>query len=454
MNQAKLGALGVSLFVAATFSPTRMRAQTEWTHVVDRPVLEYGAAGEWDDGAVFWPAVIRDGEILRMWYAGGDEVLGSGTVQIGYAWSLGGISWHRYSGNPVLSAGQSWEAGITVSPAVIKDGNTFKMWYGAASVPPRLIGYATSADGTNWNKHPDPVLQPGPAGDWDSSIIGPGTVRKENDAYRMWYWGGLGNWPGSVIQIGLAFSDDGIHWVKHDDPSTASAPFAASDPVLEVGGAGDWDHLRVWGPAVLATSTGYEMWYAGRKDHTTSEQLVGYATSQDGMDWQKSQDNPVIRTRPVWGYSYLTSAVVAFDDLYHLWYTSFTFADQARNQRAEIGYAVSPALANVTGEKEVPARYRLFQNHPNPFNSTTTLRYDLPEPAEVMLVIYDILGRRVKALAQGMEEAGSKSVTWDATDEVGRPVGTGVFLYRIRAGDLSRGPGRLFTQTRRMVVLK
>lgn len=444
----------VIILIPAVLSSTELKAQTNWTHVTDQPVLDYGASGEWDSGAVLWPAVIKDGDTLRMWYTGSDDVLGSGTVQIGYAWSLKGISWHRYAGNPVLSAEQSWEAppGGVVSPAVIKDGHTFKMWYGAAGVPPRLIGYATSADGIKWDRHSDPVLLPGAAGDWDSSIMGPGTVVKEDTVYKMWYWGGKGSWPGSVIQIGLAICNDGINWVKYDDVSTTEAPFSSSDPVLRVGGPGEWDELRVWSPAVLATNAGYEMWYAGREGPFTPPQLVGYATSMDGFEWQKFQDNPVIDTAPVWGLSYLTSSVLEFDGFYHLWYTSFTFAEQG--QRAEIGYARSPAVNHSAGQLEIPERFVLLQNQPNPFNSATTLQYGLPERAHVVLVIYDILGRQVKTLVRGVQEAGVKSVTWNGTDDLGRPASTGIYLYQIRARDPASNSRQVFTQTRRMLLLK
>ena len=95
---------------------------------------------------------------------------------------------------------------------------------------------------------------------------------------------------------------------------------------------------------------------------------------------------------------------------------------------------------------EIPVRYLLLQNCPNPFNGTTILRYGLPEGADAVLVIYDILGRHVKTLVRGVEEAGFKSVTWNGRDELGRPANTGVYLYQIHAGD--------FTQTRKMLLLK
>jgi predicted GH43/DUF377 family glycosyl hydrolase len=420
-----------------------LQAQTDWRHVTNHPVVSYGAEGKWDDGAVLWPSVIKDGDTLRMWYAGSDEILGIGTVRIGYAWSLNGISWIRYARNPVLSAELPWEVGAVACPAVIKDGNTFKMWYGAVNVPPRIIGYATSTDGIKWDKHSDPVLQLGPPRDWDSSIMGPGSVIKENDVYKMWYWGGKESWPISAIQVGLAISHDGIDWIKYDDTTTVATPFSRSDPVLRAGNPGEWDQLRIWSPALLATETGYEVWYAGRAGYTTPPQLVGYATSRDGIEWKKSPQNPVIEVRPDWGFSYLTSAVLEFDGYYHLWYTSFPFGNDG--QRAQIGYAQSVSDSSALAS-EIPSSHSLAQNHPNPFNSATTLRYALPDRVEVVLEIYDILGRHVKTLVQDIEEAGFKTVTWDGTDELGRAVRTGVYLYRIRAGD--------FTQTRKMVLLE
>jgi hypothetical protein len=310
-------------------------------------------------------------------------------------------------------------------------------------VPPRIIGYATSVDGVAWDKHSDPVLQLGSPWQWDGGILGPGSVRKENEVYKMWYWGGKERWPFSVIQIGLAISHDGINWIKYDDPSTTEDAFASSDPVLKIGDPGEWDQHRVWSPAVLATETGYEMWYAGRAGYTTPPQLVGYATSHDGIVWQKSQDNPVIGDRPAWGFSYLTSSVLEYKGYYHLWFTSFPFENDG--QRAEIGYAKSVSDSAAIAF-EPPSRYFLSQNHPNPFNSTTTLQYAVPERTEIVLEVYDILGRHVKNLFRGVEDVGLKSVSWDGTDELDRPAGTGVYFCRIRAGE--------FAQTRKMVLLE
>ncbi len=94
----------------------------------------------------------------------------------------------------------------------------------------------------------------------------------------------------------------------------------------------------------------------------------------------------------------------------------------------------------------IPQVFALHQNYPNPFNPVTTLRYDLPKHAHVSLIIYDIMGREVQRLVHATQETGFKSVLWNGTNELGKPVSAGMYLYRISAGD--------FHQVKKMVLLK
>ena len=94
----------------------------------------------------------------------------------------------------------------------------------------------------------------------------------------------------------------------------------------------------------------------------------------------------------------------------------------------------------------IPETFALYANYPNPFNPTTTISYDLPEQAQVTLGIYDILGKKIKTLVKQSQDAGNKIAVWDGTDNLGRQVSAGVYLYQIQAGD--------FTQTRKMLLLK
>jgi len=100
----------------------------------------------------------------------------------------------------------------------------------------------------------------------------------------------------------------------------------------------------------------------------------------------------------------------------------------------------------VNPDITIPNQFALYQNHPNPFNPVTTLRYDLPEDALVNITIYDMMGRVVKTMVNSQQNAGFKSVRWNATNDKGAPVSAGLYLYTIQAGE--------FRQTKKMVLLK
>ena len=94
----------------------------------------------------------------------------------------------------------------------------------------------------------------------------------------------------------------------------------------------------------------------------------------------------------------------------------------------------------------LPDEFALHQNYPNPFNPTTTLRYDLPDNGHVNIIIYDMLGREVRTLVNQTQDAGYRSVIWDATNDYGKPVSAGIYLYQIQAGE--------YISTKKMVLLK
>jgi len=99
-------------------------------------------------------------------------------------------------------------------------------------------------------------------------------------------------------------------------------------------------------------------------------------------------------------------------------------------------------LANTT----IPNQFELYQNYPNPFNPVTSLRYDLPEDAQVNITIYNMMGRVVKTLINRSQTAGYMSVQWNATNDKNEIVSAGLYLYTIQAGE--------FRQTKKMVLLK
>jgi len=424
-------------------------AQTNWTNVCEQPVFEYGASGEWDSAAVFRARVIKDGDTLRMWYSGSNsEGMLLGKIQIGYAWSLDGIDWHRYKRNPVITGDLSWEYGVVGAGPVILDGDTLKMWYNAAYGIGKIIGYATSTDGINWKKHPDPVLERGPAGDWDDGFIEATTVIKEDGLYKMWYWGANNVYIAlSVHQIGYATSTDGIHWEKYDFPLSAST----SDPVLKVGSSSEWDAQRAWSPAVFPTEDGYEMLYTGTISTYDLDDRIGYATSSDGEKWKKWPANPIITTHPCWGIGYSPDTILKFNSSYHLWYSSFTLIEGV-DHRAQIGYATSMTtkVEIDNGDFEIPIQHQLYQNFPNPFNAATTIRFIVAQPTQVAIKIYNTSGQLVRIILNERKQTGEFSVNWDGRDDSYNMIGSGIYFCKMEIA----AKNHRIMQTKKLIYLK
>ena len=94
----------------------------------------------------------------------------------------------------------------------------------------------------------------------------------------------------------------------------------------------------------------------------------------------------------------------------------------------------------------LPTEYALHENFPNPFNPSTTLRFDLPYAGDVSLTIYNMLGQKVKSFDMRGIQAGKHTLRWNATNDLGEKVGTGVYLYQLQTKD--------FMKTRKMIFMK
>ena len=110
------------------------------------------------------------------------------------------------------------------------------------------------------------------------------------------------------------------------------------------------------------------------------------------------------------------------------------------------------ALAGDAGEQnQVPEDFFLEPNYPNPFNPATTIRFGLPEPATVLVKVYNMLGQEITTLADGPQEPGLFSLRWNGRSDAGTDVGSGVYLYRMTAAGTS---GRTFTSLRKMILIR
>ena len=114
---------------------------------------------------------------------------------------------------------------------------------------------------------------------------------------------------------------------------------------------------------------------------------------------------------------------------------------------SDVYYNQTPSVGiDDSGLPELPEVFVLRQNYPNPFNPVTAIKFDLAEASDVNLVIYDLLGHEVATLVNDRLNAGYHNVVWNGTDSFGKPVSTGMYIYRVTAGDL--------TSSKKMLLLK
>ena len=286
-----------------------------------------GSYHDWDGiHAGQGQTVIKDGATYKMWYAGHNGA----NWRIGYATSSDGVVWTKRP-NPVLDLGgnNTWDDLHVYYPNVVKDGSTYKMWYTGHNGQNARIGYATSSDGINWTKNPNPVLDLGAGGAWDDNGILEASVIIENPTtYKMWYSGHDGsNW-----RIGYATSTDGITWAK-----------SGSNPVVNLGTSGQYDSSHAYLPNVINDGGTYKMWYSMHNGNVRT----GYATSADGITWSKVGMVTDLGSTGAFDATHVYSPAVIKDGAtYKQWY-----AGHDGTRWAGIGYATS---ANGTTWTKAP----------------------------------------------------------------------------------------------------
>ena len=94
----------------------------------------------------------------------------------------------------------------------------------------------------------------------------------------------------------------------------------------------------------------------------------------------------------------------------------------------------------------LPSVFSLHQNYPNPFNPVTTIRYDVPDNSLVKIIIYDLTGRNIRTLVNEVSNPGRYSISWNGTDDFGKPVSSGMYFYRMNSTD--------FQSVKKLMLLK
>jgi predicted GH43/DUF377 family glycosyl hydrolase len=211
-----------------------------FTLVSAEPVVEHGPTSDWDGiyadpGAVFY----HDGQFhmfrngFRRW---------PGFVDIGYATSPDGITWTDASDEPVLSTDDVpyAETAALASSVLVEDDGTWVLYFYTFNTGENSasgnIGRATADNPLGpWQVDAEPVLTPGSSGSWDEQIVMAPRVVQTDGGYVMYYEGGSSAGFGSA-QIGMATSPDGVTWTKRDDPilSAGEGEMMVHQPLVQI----------------------------------------------------------------------------------------------------------------------------------------------------------------------------------------------------------------------------
>jgi len=229
------------------------------------PVLSPLSSNGFDEIHLRWPFVMQVGNEYRIYFSAQNS---AGIWQIFLATSTDGLTWERYSSEPILGVGEyeEFDSGFTGGLYILYHDGTYYMWYtgGSGLVAEKQIGLAYSQDGFSWEKYSaNPVMEPDPAAEHESYVIGkPWTFLLADGRFEMFYNG----YNGQLYFINRAWSTDGINWTRD--------PF---NPIIDPGGTGAWNAIGSSSPSFFRQDDIYHIWYSGDSGHGWS---IGYGTAR------------------------------------------------------------------------------------------------------------------------------------------------------------------------------
>ena len=243
-------------------------------------------------------------------------------------------NWVKDERNPVFE-GFLEPPGSIATPVVIYDDGIFKMWFYSTGGSTGLnqIYYSESTDGIEWTENEEPVIGAGENGAWDFEKM-PGSVIRMGDTLKMWFSGTGDDW---LYEISIGYAKRHIDDAEWD---------ILSEPVLEKGEPTEWDEAAVFQPVVYHDGETYHMWYHGFEEGPwqTTPAMEGYATSLNGINWDKDVDNnPVITTGPDGSFYdmwVIGSCVLYLDGKYHMYFMGWD-GEIPSHLPWRIGYATS-----------------------------------------------------------------------------------------------------------------
>ena len=388
----------------------------------------------------------------------------------------------KHVNNPIFEGYDDGPSDVH-SPVVIYDNGVYKMWFeGHGNLyDDSQIFYSESENGiTDWVENDEPVISSGENGDWNREKK-PGSVIIVNDTIKMWY---------SASSDDFNF-DMSIGYAKRHVNDTEWDILA--DPVLVKGEPGKWDETGVFYPVVYydedaADNEKYKMWYEGIEGSSVYDpDGIGYATSADGIDWTKHNENPVIGLESGSYYDtwIIPTSVLFYEGEYHLYFTGWDGTGTSPWRYFTVGHATStngiewyeisedPVLdvGGVEGWDWRVARYSsvLFVDdtfkmwyeglgsaykigyaedlilgisdlnstltkqiiiYPNPGKDDVKLTYHLSNQSKVSLEIYDQFGQLISVLVDETKHAGEHEVIFESME-----LPSGIYFCVLKAND-------------------
>lgn len=195
----------------------------------------------------------------------------------------------KYPNNPALEGTPgTWDGQSVRQNGLFKKDGTYYLYYSGepASGECWQIGLATSQDMIHWMKYAgNPIVPRGEEGSWDSFFTMYGKVIEKDGLYYMIYMGADGAVDSYNMQLGLAISEYLYHWEKYQ-----------ANPILKKGTVGEWDSRGVWDHSLLLYKGLYYLSFGGN-DVIDGQGSIGIATSEDMIHWSKYAGNPVVSGR-------------------------------------------------------------------------------------------------------------------------------------------------------------
>lgn len=269
----------------------------EATDPMAQMVVDIGAEGTYDTTHVNYPAVIKDGDTYKMWYSG----YGASPL---YWWNLycdstNGTTWSNHQMVVGRGSEGTYDTTHAFVSSVIKDGSTYKMWYTGVAANYTII-YCNSMNGTTWSGF-QMVVDIGDEGTYDATRSAYPHVIKDDTTYKMWYSG----YDGSNWRIIYCTSVNGTTWANHQ-------------LVVNIGAEGTYDTLHVNHACVIKDGSTYKMWYTG---HDGANFRIIYCDSTNGTAWSNHQ----MVVDKVFEGTYDTvhsigAHVIKEDSVYKMWY--------------------------------------------------------------------------------------------------------------------------------------